>query len=243
MQTQFAVKDLGPIHYFLGIEVTNTTTGLFLDRSRYVSELLSKADMTNTNPCLTPYPGGQYLDAFSGDPLTTDQASQHRSLVGSLQYLSWTRPDVSFAVNQVCQYLHSLRTPHFKALKLILRFLKGTQSYGIHLKQGSPLLTTFSDADWAGSQDDRRSTSGYCIFLGPNLLNWSAKKQPRVTRSSTKAEYRALAIAAAEITWMCKLFRDLHVPLRQCPILWLDNQSSTAIATIQCSTQEQNTLS
>lgn len=210
LQTQFAVKNFGPIHYFLGIEFHKISSGFFLHQSRYVSELLSKAGMDSANPCQTHCTVGQYLTAY-GTPITSDQASQYRSLVGSLQYLSWTRPDISFSINQVCQYLHNPMKHHLQALKCILCFLKRTSSYGIHIKKSSSLLTAYSDADWVGSNDDRRSTSGYSIFLGSNLFSWSAKKQPTVARSSTEAEYRALAVASAEITWLCKLFCDLHV--------------------------------
>lgn len=201
-----------------------------MHQTKYISDLLAKAKMNEAKPCLTPCSTTLALDSYSGQPLSQDQATIFRSLVGSLQYLSWTRPDLSFSVNQVCQYLHSPRTTHFQSLKRILRFLKGTPSHGILISKGPSTLTAYCDADWAGSHEDRRSTSEYSLFLGSTPLSWSAKKQPIVARSSTEAEYRALAITAAKITWMCKLLKDLHIPLYQCPTIWDDNQSAMAIA-------------
>jgi histone deacetylase 1/2 len=102
-----------------------------------------------------------------------------------------TRPDLSFAVNKVCQYLHAPRCTHWSAVKRILRYIQGTLSDGLSLRRpnASPdLLTAFSDADWAGNSDDRRSTGGYAIFYGGNLVTWSARKQATVSRSSTESE-------------------------------------------------------
>ncbi|KAM1903013.1 hypothetical protein ACFX13_040578 [Malus domestica] len=150
--------------------------------------------------------------------------------MGALQYLTWTRPDISFAVNQVCQFLQCPRASHFQAVKRILRFLKGSAHQGMWFRKGSLHLTAFSDADWAGCIFDRRSTSGYCVYFGPNLISWSAKKQHTVARSSTEAEYRSLAHTAAELTWICKVLHDIRFPLRQVPLLWCDNVSAISLA-------------
>ncbi|KAM2735330.1 hypothetical protein PS2_023163 [Malus domestica] len=196
LSNQFPVKDLGPLHFFLGLEVQRTTDGLFLSQGKYAHDLLVKTHMDGCKPCSTPL-GTTKLDHTG--PLL-DNSSEYRSIVGALQYLTWTRPDISFAVNQVCQFLHCPRESHFQAVKRILRFLKGSAHQGLWFKKGSLHLTAFSDADWAGCTFNRRSTSGYCVYFGPNLISWSAKKQHTVARSSTEAEYRSLAHTAAELT-------------------------------------------
>ncbi|XP_021802647.1 uncharacterized protein LOC110746719 [Prunus avium] len=199
--TQFPIKDLGPLHYFLGLEVHQTDHGIFLSQQKYALELLSRAKMEGAKPCVTPV-GSLKLDHTG--PLLQNPV-EYRSLAGALQYLTWTRPDISFAVNQVCQFMHTPRESHMQAVKRILRYLKGTITDGMWFKKGHLDLVSYSDADWAGCHFDRRSTSGYCVFFGPNLISWSAKKQPTVARSSTEAEYRSLAITAAELTWICKV--------------------------------------
>ncbi|KAF5455583.1 hypothetical protein F2P56_025143 [Juglans regia] len=124
----------------------------------------------------------------------------YRSTVGSLQYLSLTRPDVAYAVNKVCQFMHTPKTPHWQAVKRILRYLKHTAHLGLHIKPSSDYsLHAFTDADWAGCPDDRRSTGGFCIFLGPNLVSWGSKKQSTIACSTTEAEYKALANTTAEL--------------------------------------------
>ena len=150
-------------------------------------------------------------------------------MVGALQYLTITRPDISFAVNQVCQFMHQPTTIHWSAVKRILRYLKTTNTHGLYYRPGSLTLTAFSDADYAGNPDDRHSIGGYCIFLGHNPISWSAKKHRTISHSSIEAEYRQLAYTAAEISWFRSLFKDLGISLT-IPLILCDNISSISLA-------------
>ena len=126
--------------------------------------------------------------------------------------------------------MHAPNDIHMTTVKRILRFLKRTIKYGLLFRPGPFSLQAFCDADWVGSPYDRRSTSGFCVFLGPNPISWSSKKQPTVARSSTEAKYRCLAQTAAEVTWSCSLLRDLHIPLSSIPLIWYDNVSAISLA-------------
>ncbi|CAL9017202.1 unnamed protein product [Prunus brigantina] len=226
LSAKFPVKDLGPLHYFLGLEVHRSSKGIFLSQTKYACDLLKKTDFIGASPCSTPL--GSYKLDNSGDILA--DATFYRSTVGALQYLTWTRPDLSYAVNLVCQHLHQPRSNHLGAVKRILRYLKGTLDMGVWFTKGSLNLHAFTDADWAGCPIDRRSTSGWCIYLGHNLISWSAKKQPTVSRSSTEAEYRGIAMTAAELIYLSKLFKDIGFQLSSVPLLWCDNQSAIHLA-------------
>ena len=160
----------------------------------------------------------EQLSLTSGTPLGPEDSTQYRSIVGALQYLTLTRPDLAYSVNKVCQYLHAPTTEHWIAAKRILRYVQDTLNVGITFtKSSSTFLSAFSDADWAGSLDDRRSTGGFAIFVGPNLVSWSARKQATVSRSSTEAEYKALANATAELIWVEALLFELGVQLKEKP--------------------------
>ncbi|CAN6696448.1 unnamed protein product [Malus baccata var. baccata] len=214
LSTLFPIKDLGPLHYFLGIEVKRSSSGIFISQTKYTIDLFQKSNMLGAKPCATPLSTSALDHQFS----LLSNPSEYRSLVGGLQYLTWSRPNLSFAVNLVCQFMHQPRQSHLQATKRILRYLKGTLDLGLWFPKHSPPLSmnAFSDADWAGCHIDRRSTGGFCIFLGNFLISWSAKKQPTVARSSTEAEYRSLANTATEITWICKLLVNVGLAL-PCP--------------------------
>lgn len=159
--THFAMKDLGDLHFFLGIEAKRTSTALVLTQTKYTLDLLTRTHMQDSKPCPTPLASGSKLSAYDGAPLS--DATEYRSLVGALQYLPLTRPDICYAVNQVCQFMHALTTVHLQAVASY----GGSLGLGLTITPG-PLTTffAFSDADWAGCPDSRRSTTGFCVFLG-----------------------------------------------------------------------------
>ncbi|KAI3725994.1 hypothetical protein L1987_65791 [Smallanthus sonchifolius] len=229
LSREFAMTDLGSLHHFLGIKVTCTTTGLFLDQSQYARDIISRASMTSCKPCATPVDLNAKLSA-TDEPLFHDP-TLYCSLAGALQYLTFTRPDISYAVQQVCLFMHEPHDPHFAFLKRILRYLQGTIDYGIRIVRSNiHSLIAYSDADWGGCPDSRRSTSGYCVFLGDNLISWSSKRQPTISRSSAEAEYRGVANAVAEATWIRNLLLELHLPLRQVTVVYCDNDSAVYLS-------------
>jgi histone deacetylase 1/2 len=177
LERDFALKDLGELHYFLGIEVKKRKDGLVLTQERYATDILERVNMSNCKPISTPMPTSEKLSIHDGEKLGPQDSTRYRSIVGGLQYLTLTRPDISFAVNKVCQFLHSPSLVHWLAVKRIIRYIKGTIKNGLHIrKSDSMVVSAFSDADWAGCPDDRRSTRGFAVFLGSNLISWSARK-------------------------------------------------------------------
>jgi histone deacetylase 1/2 len=174
--SSFALKDLGHLYYFLGIEVqTQQQGGLLLSQCKYASDLQHRAGLVDSTPMTTPMSATETVSVTNGTPLSSEESTRYRSIVGGLQYLTMIRPDFSYAVNKVCQYLHSPQCTHWPAVKRILRYVKGTISHGLLLRPfttpARPLLSAFFDAGWAGDPDDRRSTEGFAIFYGGNLVS------------------------------------------------------------------------
>ncbi|CAA7024509.1 unnamed protein product [Microthlaspi erraticum] len=182
--------------------------------------------MTNAKPVLTPMASSPKLTLTSGKALANP--TKYRQLVGSLQYLQFTRLDIAFAVNKLSQFMHCPTDDHWQAAKRILRYLAGTPSHGIFFSSKNPLnLHAYSDADWGGDSFDYASTNAYIIYLGTHPISWSAKKQKGVARSSTEAEYRAVANAVAKLRWVCNILTELGIELPTPPTVYCDNVGAT----------------
>jgi hypothetical protein len=179
------LKDLGDLHYFLGIEVHKISDDIVLTQEKYALDLLQRVGMGGCKPVASPISTSEKLLVSEGSPLGQHDSTQYWSIIGALQYLTLTRPDISFAVNKVCQFLYAPTTIHWVAVKRILKYLKGSTRIGLKIARcKSLLISVFSDADWAGSLDDLRSTGCYAIFVGTNLVSWSARKQNTISRST-----------------------------------------------------------
>ncbi|KAI3796959.1 hypothetical protein L1987_39646 [Smallanthus sonchifolius] len=225
LASEFAMKDLGPLSFFLGISVKRQKDTLFLSQQTYVNEIVQRAGLESCNSVTTPVDTHTKLSASSGTEF--ENPTLYRSLAGALQYLTFTRPDISYAVQQVCMHMHAPRTDHWNALKRIIRYIKGTSDMGLTITQTSiPSLIAYTDADWAGCPDTRRSTSGYCVYYGDNLLSWSSKRQPTISRSSAEAEYRGVANVVAEVCWLRNLLLELRHQLPRATIVYCDNVSA-----------------
>ena len=182
LQAEFTVKDMGDLHFFLGVEVTRSASGFHLSQAQYAEELIDHAGMSNCRPISTPIDVKPKLSACAGEPVS--DPSEYRQIAGALQWLTITRPDIAHAVQQVCLHMHDPRDSHLALVKRVLRYVQGIADHGLHIPVSKSLdIVAYSDADWAGCLDTRRSTSGYCIYLGDALVSWSSKRQATVSRS------------------------------------------------------------
>uniref|UniRef100_A0A2N9GWD9 Integrase catalytic domain-containing protein n=1 Tax=Fagus sylvatica TaxID=28930 RepID=A0A2N9GWD9_FAGSY len=229
LSQQFEMKDLGILSYFLGLEVTYSSDGYYLSQAKYASDLFSKAGLTDSKTVFTPLELNVKLNTTDGEPLS--DATLYRQLVGSLVYLTVTRPDLAYDVHLVSQFMSAPRSTHYAVVLRILRYIKGTLFYGLHFSAQSSLeLRAYADADWAGDPTDRRSTTNCCFLLGSFLISWCSKKQSVVARSSTEAEYRALADATSELLWLRWLLADMGAPQTTSTPIHCDNRSAIHIA-------------
>ncbi|XP_042380465.1 uncharacterized mitochondrial protein AtMg00810-like [Zingiber officinale] len=228
LQQLFPIKDLGSLKYFLGIEMANSSKGFYLNQRKYALDLLKDAQMVDSKPAHTPLDSKQ--KPYSKGEVLKNLA-HYQKLVGKLIYLTITRPDLSYAVNIASQYMHAPTNQHLSLVKRILRYLKGSIGRGIIMtSNGHTKVEGYTDSDWAGNSLDRKSTTGFCITVGGNLVSWKSKKQEVVARSSAEAEYRAMATTACELVWLKSLLSDLGCPCATPMILYCDNQAAMQIA-------------
>lgn len=225
LSKQFKMKDLGQMHYFLGIQATFHANGLFINQQQYAEDILAVAAMSDCNPVATPLP--TQLNQIPQQKELFSDPTYFRSLAGKLQYLTLTRPDIQYSVNYICQKMHAPSVSDFNLLKRILRYIRGTTKLGINFTSETDFaVRAYSDSDWGGCSSTRRSTGGFCTFLGSNLISWSSLKQNSVSRSSTEAEYRSLSETATELHWIGSVMRELGIPMKTTPELYGDNLSS-----------------
>ena len=220
------LKDQGELKYF---KVKQVVEGFHLSQRKYINNLLKKAKMNNANPLPTPMISGFQLSSQKGHDLIKN-AHEYMGVVGGLQHITVTRPKIAFNINKLCQSMQRPWGIYWKAVKRILRYLKGTIGQGIIFRRSNTLnLTCFSNEDW-GNDVDHRSTIGFCIFLSNNIVFWCSKKQQMVSRSNIESEYRSLANAASKLIWIQSLLIELKIKQNTSSTVWCDNLSTIALS-------------
>ena len=233
---RFEMKDLGRLHYCLGIEIVWRDDGTCMfNQSKYIENVLERYNMKDCKPVSTPINSGTKLTKEMS-PKTEKEISEmnlvpYRSAVGSLIYLvTGTRPDIAVAVGETAKYSNNPGKQHWMAVKRILRYLKETINFGIECNPKSIDLVGYSDADWAGDLDTRRSTTGYLFKLGGVPICWKSKRQPTVALSTAEAEYMALSMAVQTAIWIRKLLKDFDIASKEPTVIYEDNQGCIAMA-------------
>ncbi|KAJ9544402.1 hypothetical protein OSB04_024109 [Centaurea solstitialis] len=227
METEFEMSMMGELNFFLGIQVKQNPDGIFISQSKYIKDMLKKFHMTDCSPIKIPMPTGNLL----GPDLAGKSVDQkiYRSMIGSLLYLTATRPDIMFATCFCARFQANPKESHLAAVKRILRYLKGTPELGLwYPKDSSFELISFTDADYGGCKPDRKSTSGSCQFLGDKLVSWTSKKRNCVSTSTAEAEYVAAASCCSQVLWMKTQLLDYGYKLTRVPI-YCDSESAIAI--------------
>lgn len=229
MASQFEMSDLGELTYYLGIEVSQEKDCIKIKQERYALKILKEAGMGDCNATLYPMEKDLKLSKAEDEPEV--EATQYRKVVGCLRYLLHTRPDLTYSVGVVSRYMQSPRESHAHAIKKILRYLKGTTSFGIEYKRGNDMkLVGYSDSSHNVDIDDGRSTTGHVFYLGTSPITWCSQKQTTVALSSCEAEFMAATAAACQAIWLRELLAEVTGLERQKVIIRVDNKSAIALS-------------
>ncbi|XP_068658097.1 uncharacterized mitochondrial protein AtMg00810-like [Aristolochia californica] len=232
LATKFEMKNLGGLKYFLGIEVARSKQGIFIFQRQYILNLLSEVGLLECKPTDSPiilnHRFGKYPDQVPRDK------GRYQRLVGKLIYLSHTRPDITYAVSVVSQFMHCPSEDHMNVVNQILRYLKFSPGKGLMFSRNHHLwVQGHTDADWAGNISNRKSTSGYFTFVGRNLVTWRSKKQKVVALSSAEAEFRGMAKGLCELLWLQKLLIEIGFGPNCEMNLFCDNKATIDISLVQ----------
>jgi hypothetical protein len=229
LASEFEMKNLGGLKYFLGIEIARSNQGIFLSQRKYIQDLLSEVGLLECKPIDTPIVQNHKLGIYP-DQILADKGKYQR-LVGKLIYLLHTRPDIAYAVGVVSQFMHCLCEEHMEAVTRILKYLKSSPGKGlIFSKNGNLEVKGYTDADWVGNCLDRKSTSGYFTFVGGNLVTWRSKKQNVVALSSAELEFRGMAKGLCKLLWLKTLLIEIGFNLKSEMSLFCDNKAAINIS-------------
>ncbi|KAL0745699.1 hypothetical protein Bca101_101793 [Brassica carinata] len=233
LKSVFEIKDLGEMKYFLGIEICRSKEGLFMSQRKYTLDLLKDAGKLGGQTAKMPMEDGYKVprEGELEDSKLFHDPKLYRKLVGKLIYLTITRPDICFAVNQVSQHMQAPKDHHWRMVDRVLSYLNGSQGQGVWMGcNRSTEVVGYCYADWAGDRADRRSTTGYCTFIGGNLVTWKSKKQKVVSCSSADAEYRAMLKLTNELVWIKGILKHIGIEQVASMTMHCDNQAAIHIA-------------
>lgn len=230
MMSEFDMSDLGRMKHFLGIEVLQNSNGIFICQRRYAREVLRRFEMASCNAVKNPFVTGTKLSKDGGE--SKFDTTLFKKVVGSLMYLTVTRPDLMYGASLISRYMSPPNMSHWLAAKRILRYLKGTTELGIFYRRGvdNPKLLAYTDSGYADDLDDRKSTSGYVFKIGHGAVLWSSKKQPVVTLSTTEAEYIASAFCACQCIWLKRILGEIGVAETEATVIQCDNSSAIKLS-------------
>jgi hypothetical protein len=210
MQFKFEMSMIGELSFFLGLQITQRSEGIFLSQETYLREMLKRFQMEDSKPMSTPMVTGCKLRKDDDSP-DVDQSS-YRSMIGILLYIIASRPDIMHVVGIVGRYQAAPKQSHLLVVKIIFRYLKGTMDYVLWYPRNQNFqLSVYSDVDWANCVDERKSTSQGSLFLGDSLISWLSKKKGSISLSTTEAEYIAVATCCTQVLWMIQTIADLEV--------------------------------
>ncbi|KAJ9538292.1 hypothetical protein OSB04_031025 [Centaurea solstitialis] len=227
MHKKFKMSSMGELTFFLGLQVKQKTDGIFINQSKYVATMLQKFGMNDAKPASTPMETHKQLTAdVEGEEV---DVHHYRSMIGSLMYLTASRPDIMFAVCVCARYQVRPKESHLHAVKRIFKYLKGQPRLGLWYPNDSSFdLVAYTDSDYGGANLDRKSTSRGCQFLGGRLVSWQCKKQTTVSQSTTEAEYIAASQCCSQVLWIQNQMQDYGISFLQTPI-YIDNNSAISI--------------
>lgn len=229
MMREFDMTDLGRMRFFLGIEVLQKSDGIYISQRKYAMEVLKRFSMEESNSVSSPIVPG-FKICKDEDGIKVDE-TYYKQIVGSLMYLTATRPDLMFVVSLISRYMAKPTQLHLQVAKRALRYLKGTINYGIlYKKRGDEELIAFTDSDYAGDLEDRKSTSGYVFLMSGGAVSWSSRKQPIVTLSTTEAEFVAAAACACQAVWIRRILKKLGHSQEGCTTVMCDNSSTIKLS-------------
>jgi transposase InsO family protein len=229
MQSEFEMSMIGELSFFLGLQITQRSEGIFLSQEKYLREILKRFQMEDSTPVSTPMVTGCKLSKDDDSP-DVDQSS-YRSMIGSLLYITTSRPDIMHVVGMVGRYQSAPKQSHLIAVKRIFKYLKGTMNYGLWYPRNQNFqLSVYSDVDWANCMDERKSTSGGAFFLGDSLVAWLSKKQGSISLSTTEVEYIAAATCCTQVLWMIQTLADLEVKYTAPIPIHCDNTSAISVS-------------
>ncbi|WZZ44848.1 hypothetical protein YC2023_041107 [Brassica napus] len=233
LKSVFDIKDLGELKYFLGIEICRSKEGLFMSQKKYTMDMLKETVVLGGKIAKTPFEEGYKVlrEGKVEENQLFEDTKMYRRMVGKLIYLTITRPDICFAVNQVSQHMQVPKVHHWKMVDRILRYLSGSPGQRVWMGcNGSTEVVGSCDADWTGDRVDRRSTTGYCTFIGGNLVTWKSKKQKVISSSSAEAKYRTMLKLTNELVWIKGILKHLENKQSTRMTMHCDNQAAIHIA-------------
>jgi hypothetical protein len=229
MQSEFEMSMIGELSFFLGLQITQRSEGIFLSQEKYLREILKRFQMEDSTPMSTPMVTGCKLSKDDDSP-DVDQSS-YRSMIGSLLYITKSRLDIMHVVGMVGRYQSAPKHSHLIAVKIIFKYLKGTMNYGLWYPRNHNFqLSVYSDVDWVNYMDERKNTSGGEFFLGDSLVAWLSKKQGYVSLSTREVEYNAASTFCTQVLWMIHTLAELGGKVYSLIPIHCDNTSTISVS-------------